>query len=157
MKVIFLDIDGVLKDEDYDAEFKDECFARLKKIIDATDAQIILSSSWRISYWEFVENGFQTDSERILDLYRHFEKYDIKVSGRTGYTERSGPESRPAEIRKWLADEPEVETFCIIDDDDFYCWKWLAQFLVITRVQMNDDEIKKDGNVIYQMLMLIRQ
>ena len=89
MKVIFLDIDGVLKDEDYDAEFKDECFARLKKIIDATDAQIILSSSWRISYWEFVENGFQTDSERILDLYRHFEKYDIKVSGRTGYTERS--------------------------------------------------------------------
>ena len=38
MKVIFLDIDGVLKDEDYDAEFKDECFARLKKIIDATDA-----------------------------------------------------------------------------------------------------------------------
>ena len=65
MKVIFLDIDGVLKEEDYDAEFKDECFARLKKIIAATDAQIILSSSWRISYWEFVENGFQTDSNKF--------------------------------------------------------------------------------------------
>lgn len=59
----------MLKDEDYDAEFKDECFARLKKIIDATVARIILSSSWRISYWKFVENGFQTDSECILDLY----------------------------------------------------------------------------------------
>lgn len=94
----------MLKDEDYDVEFKDECFARLKKIIDATVARIILSSSWRISYWKFVENGFQTDSECILDLYRHFEKYNIKVSGRTGYTEHSGSESRPAEIRKWLAD-----------------------------------------------------
>ena len=45
MKVIFLDIDGVLKDDHYDAEFQDECFERLKRIVDATGAIIILSSS----------------------------------------------------------------------------------------------------------------
>ena len=78
MKVIFLDIDGVLKEEDYDAEFKDECFARLRKIVDATSAEIILSSSWRTHYWEFVENGYQTDSEEIRDLYNHFEKCGVK-------------------------------------------------------------------------------
>ena len=82
MKVIFLDIDGVLKQEDYDAEFQDACFARLKRIVDATGAIIILSSSWRISYWDFVEKGYQTDSQSILDLYNHFEKYGLKVSGR---------------------------------------------------------------------------
>ncbi|MCM1226385.1 MAG: HAD domain-containing protein [Clostridium sp.] len=140
MKAIFLDIDGVLKEEDYDAEFKDECFVRLKRIVDATNAEIILSSSWRINYWNFVENNFQTDKKEILDLYNHFEKYGMKVSGRTDYTERSGPESRPFEIRRWLASNENVETFCIIDDDDFYCWKWLSQFLVITRIKTLDDE-----------------
>ena len=40
MKVLFLDIDGVLKEESYKAAFQDECFARLKRIIDATDASI---------------------------------------------------------------------------------------------------------------------
>ncbi len=54
MKVIFLDIDGVLKDDHYDAEFQDECFERLKRIVDATSAIIILTSSWRINYWKFV-------------------------------------------------------------------------------------------------------
>ena len=140
MKVIFLDIDGVLKQEDYDAEFQDECFARLKRIVDATGAIIILSSSWRISYWDFVEKGYQTDSQSILDLYNHFEKYGLKVSGRTDYTERSGPESRPYEIRKWLADKRDVENFCIIDDDDFYMWKWLSQFVVITRVRKESED-----------------
>lgn len=139
MKVIFLDIDGVLKQEDYDAEFQDECFARLKRIVDATGAIIILSSSWRISYWDFVEKGYRTDSQSILDLYNHFEKYGLKVSGRTDYTERSGPESRPYEIRKWLADKRDVESFCIIDDDDFYMWKWLSQFVVITRVRKESE------------------
>ncbi len=139
MKVIFLDIDGVLKEEDYDAEFKDECFARLKQIVDATGAEIILSSSWRIDYWEFVENGYQTDDEKILDLYNHFEKYGLKVSGRTDYTIRSGPSSRPDEIRRWITDKEDLETFCIIDDDDFYKWKWLSQFLVVTRVRVQSE------------------
>lgn len=139
MKVIFLDIDGVLKEEDYDAEFKDECFARLRKIVDATSAEIILSSSWRTHYWEFVENGYQTDSEEIRDLYNHFEKYGLKVAGRTDYTIRSGPSSRPDEIRRWIADKEDLESFCIIDDDDFYRWKWLSQFLVITRIRTKDE------------------
>ena len=146
MKVIFLDIDGVMKEEDYDAEFKDECFARLKRIVDETGAEIILSSSWRIYYWQFVENGYmpnekwsESDSEGILDLYRHFEKYGLKVAGRTDYTIRSGPSSRPDEIRRWIADKEDLESFCIIDDDDFYRWKWLSQFLVITRVRTTNE------------------
>lgn len=134
MKVLFLDIDGVLKEEDFRAEFKDECFARLKKIVDSTGAEIILSSSWRIDYWKFVENDYQTDSKEIIDLYNHFEKYGLKVSGRTDYTKCSGPSSRPDEIRRWIADKEDLESFCILDDDDFYKWKWLSKFLVITRV-----------------------
>ena len=98
MKVLFLDIDGVLKEESYKAAFQDECFARLKRIIDATDAQIILISSWRVNYWKFVEDGFQTENEDVLRLHQYFEKYGLKVSGRTDLTRRSGPDSRPSEI-----------------------------------------------------------
>lgn len=139
MKVIFLDIDGVLKEEDYRAEFKDECFRRLKEIVDATGAEIILSSSWRIHYWKFVENGYETKNEEILKLHNHFEKYGLKVSGRTDYTMRSGPSSRPDEIRRWIADKEDLENFCIIDDDDFYRWNWLSQFLVVTRIRTKDE------------------
>ena len=143
MKVIFLDIDGVLKEEDYNAEFKDECFERLKQIVDATGAEIILDSSWRIDYWDFVENNYKTTDTQILDLYNHFEKYGLKAAGRTDYTIRSGPDSRPSEIRRWLADQPDVDTFCIIDDDDFYRWKWLSQFLVITRTRVFQERNEK--------------
>lgn len=139
MKVIFLDIDGVLKEEDFGAEFKDECFKRLKRIVDATGAEIILSSSWRIHYWEFVESGYETNNVEIINLYNYFEKYELKVSGRTDYTERSGPASRPDEIRKWIMDKKDLESFCIIDDDDFYMWKWLTQFLVVSRIRVNDE------------------
>lgn len=99
MKVIFLDIDGVMKEEDYNAEFKDECFARLKRIVDETGAEIILSSSWRIYYWEFIEKGYHADDEKILALHSYFEKYGLKVAGRTDYTRHSGPASRPEDCR----------------------------------------------------------
>ena len=102
MKVLFLDIDGVLKEESYKAAFQDECFARLKRIVDATDAQIILTSSWRVNYWKFVEDGFQTENEDVLRLHEYFEKYGLKVSGRTDLTRRSGPDSRPSHSFWWL-------------------------------------------------------
>jgi len=52
MKVIFLDIDGVLavchKDrDDYGSFFHEEYVENLKSIIDQTGAKIVISSSWR--------------------------------------------------------------------------------------------------------------
>ena len=48
-KVIFLDIDGVLNDEGKNLKrgvyIDEEMTARLKKIVEATGAQIVLSSS----------------------------------------------------------------------------------------------------------------
>jgi len=31
-----------------------------------------------------------------------------------------------------------------IEDDDFYMWKWLSQFLVITRVRAKDERVYPD-------------
>lgn len=55
MKIIFLDIDGVLavnhKDgrDDYGSGFHPEFVSNLKRIIDKTGAKIVISSSWRHS------------------------------------------------------------------------------------------------------------
>ena len=58
MKVIFLDFDGVLNSDTYyeehnwSAPFIDESrLVLLKRIVDATDAKIVLSTSWKM-YWE---------------------------------------------------------------------------------------------------------
>jgi len=49
MKLIFLDIDGVLATQATRYNYLDvECVARLDRVLEATGAQIILSSTWRL-------------------------------------------------------------------------------------------------------------
>lgn len=54
MRVIFLDIDGELTYAGYSNEethnIDSEKVALLKEIVDATDAKIVLSSSWKYGY-----------------------------------------------------------------------------------------------------------
>ena len=49
MKVIFLDVDGVLHPYHSrpNQQFRAHCMRRLKAIIDTTGAKIVLSTSWR--------------------------------------------------------------------------------------------------------------
>lgn len=55
MKVIFLDIDGVLNSRTYDrkrnwneqTDIDETRLPLIKEIVDATDAKIVLSSTWR--------------------------------------------------------------------------------------------------------------
>eukprot|EP01012_Entosiphon_sulcatum_P009651 TRINITY_DN15502_c0_g1_i1.p1 TRINITY_DN15502_c0_g1~~TRINITY_DN15502_c0_g1_i1.p1 ORF type:complete len:222 (+),score=29.94 TRINITY_DN15502_c0_g1_i1:31-666(+) len=48
-RVIFLDVDGVLHPLMGQATFLESCMNRLKRIVQATGAEIVLSSSWRQS------------------------------------------------------------------------------------------------------------
>jgi len=47
MKVIFLDIDGVLTTANKKWTFDENCVKHLVDIINETDAYIVISSSWR--------------------------------------------------------------------------------------------------------------
>jgi hypothetical protein len=60
MKIIFLDIDGVLavmhkERDDYGSFFHEEFVTNLKSIIDQTDAKIVISSSWRHSGLKIIQ------------------------------------------------------------------------------------------------------
>ncbi len=134
IRVIFLDIDGVLNDFDDRSENRviidENMVSRLKKIADTSSAKIILTSSWRIYYhnWRKTSDSVNSHFQKLLDA---FEKYDLTISGATeeiGFDKKS----RPLEIRYWLLDKPDVEHFVILDDMDWH-WGWLGDHVVHTR------------------------
>lgn len=87
MKAVFLDFDGVMnnaefreKNEDYRNNFIDESrLTFLKKIIDSTDAVIVLTTTWK-AFWR--EGNCQTypEGEKIN---RIFEKQRLSVFSKT--------------------------------------------------------------------------
>ena len=124
MKVLFLDIDGVLnsanyrkqKGADYIFSIVDETkMPLLKKIIDATGAELVLSSSWRKGWY------FHQDADIFGGNYfdKLFEKYGLNIYSKTPVLEHY---QRAKEIRLWLADYSpnEIESFAIIDDRNFF-------------------------------------
>lgn len=110
-KVIFLDIDGVLNHGDFCAETPNrtieaypldkKALTRLKTIVDETNADIVLSSSWRM-----VRQLKQAVKENLA-------LFDMEFIGVTSclYKERG------YEIQKYLDEHPEIEQFVILDDD----------------------------------------
>lgn len=106
MKVIFLDFDGVLNcrkylltHENQGVAIDPERLALLKQIVDATDAQIVLSTSWR-EQWQ---NG-DSEIDRIFAGFRILDKTPQLPTG------------RESEIKSWLDDHPEAGNFVVLDD-----------------------------------------
>jgi hypothetical protein len=106
MKIIFLDIDGVLNNhfhyDYYGFEYIDSGLMDiLKTIVVATEAKIVLSSTWRIT---------ETDRSivRANLKYKNMEFIDC--------TPNFGRLSRSEEIKDWLNNNPQVKKFAILDD-----------------------------------------
>ena len=142
MKVLFLDIDGVLNSENWfayriycvknnmvnilmnfvdtdDRNIKhkltmldDRAIANLNRIIEETECKVVLSSSWRSSIES--ENIF---TQNLLKL-KGF-KYDFyDVTPRLWFEDFST--RRGEEIKFWLdkeSEKHEIESFVILDDD----------------------------------------
>lgn len=123
MKIIFLDVDGVLNWAGTEDRYPDkhgfiglcsERIARLNKITDAhPDAKIVVSSTWRHA---FTSKGYQTFEELIELLKERGVKGEIigKTPSRFSYVSRGG------EIREWIMDHEEeggkLDAFVILDD-----------------------------------------
>lgn len=132
MKVIFLDVDGVLNSEDdlmvyreknnitgciLYAEVEDRPLKLLKEIVDKTSAKIVASSSWRIGCERngnksiFGDRLYKKLESRLKDY--DMDIYDITPS--LGYGSLRGDE-----IREWLHRNP-TDSFIILDDDTDMC------------------------------------
>lgn len=122
MKIIFLDIDGVLNSRAYDrtrdrnaqTNIDVSRLPLIKEIVDATDAKIVLSSSWR-QHWDKEKSRCDAAAQYIDTTFAEF--------GLTIYDKTPDfgiNASRSEEITKWLQDAKEtVGSFVIIDDYPF--------------------------------------
>lgn len=120
MKIIFLDIDGVLncvhtKNKLNGIPFVDEDkILRLKKIIDATNAKIVLSSTWRFGMLFPDLPG--RDVNDFIALQQALREHQIEIMDCTPY---SLDGVRGEEINQWLINTSEnIENFIILDDSD---------------------------------------
>lgn len=121
MKVIFLDVDGVLNNAHTRETFEDYIFISddkvllLKKLIDETNARIVLSSSWRKG-WRF-KDGNPSCANEDVRLFNAFElrlkEYGIELMSYTGHFWHRGKE-----IDEWLKNwnGEKIESFVILDD-----------------------------------------
>ncbi|MGA0610035.1 HAD domain-containing protein [Caldimonas sp. KR1-144] len=112
MKVLFLDIDGVLnssrtvlahgayphtlRDGDWE-KFDWTGILMIQRLCAVADLSVVLSSAWRLDH-DFRQVG------RVFNL---------PIIDRTP----SFPGTRGMEIKYWLDQHPEVEAFAIVDDD----------------------------------------
>ena len=121
MKAIFLDIDGVLNCESTHETTRsgvtfveDRFVKRLKTIVDATDARVVLSSDWR---YDRDCVGYNGD---YLELVEKLFEYGIEFYGFTSVclrNDRGFPiENRGFEINQYLIEHHEVDKFVILDD-----------------------------------------
>lgn len=103
MKIIFLDIDGVLNCPATLERFQGtiaidtNMVSSMKRIIRETGAKVVISSTWRMS------------KERLAEIEKHgIEFIDITPVLRS---------IRGEEIASWLKSHPNVKKYAILDDD----------------------------------------
>lgn len=142
MKIIFLDIEGVLNTFDTPKDsFVDEFrISYLKEIIDATDAKIVLSSSLR-GWWNTEDFTLRPDAPKdMVEVDEKLKKYDIEIYGITPKY-RGG--NRQDEIYLWLEMHPEAEKFIVFDDEPSFFPDFIGKELIKTS-KVKDDELLMD-------------
>lgn len=118
--VLFLDVDGVLNHRAVfspgsgPAPLCPKACERLKRLIAATGAKVVLSSTWRLGpidngnvaklrSFGVMDNAHQ--DWRTVELPHDFSKSKLIFS------------RRGDEIAEWLSRHPEVTSYAIVDDD----------------------------------------
>lgn len=129
MRIIFLDIDGVLVTNESQAIgtqsgewdtikwFDPVKVDRLYRIIEFSDIQIVISSSWR----KFLITEGNRSPQAFMDaigLGKEFLHQDWK-------TPDSDSGIRGKEIQAWLDRNPDVSDFVCIDDDCDFFKSWI--------------------------------
>lgn len=138
MKICFTDIDGVLNCQSYFNSLTNGCCYNeldenrvklLAEIISKTNAEIVLTSTWR----ELKDMGEMGEPHPMyVYLEETFEKYGLSIMFHTPILDMN----RPLEIYTWLNNRADtIENFVILDDDfgaSYYRYYGLDKNLVKT-------------------------
>mgnify|MGYP004593797841 CR=1 FL=1 len=163
MKIIFLDVDGVLNNQEVfkkhreirdktgtrPVDIDDELMDNLKKIVDAhPDTRVVLSSSWRSAFSNILVHGKPHEllPEQKRDpetLYKSLKNRGITMISKTG---RDPEGCRGREICEWLdnyAEMMDVRSFIVIDDETFDIDDYLPRS-VLVKTSFYGDSLSED-------------
>ena len=157
MKVIFLDIDGVLNGWDlseyikyniwnivpckkikdfirrrlsYYVDIDRKRVKRLSKICKKTGANVVLSSSWKNRLIDDSGERYY-DNDTIKLFWNLMDKYHIEIIGKTPMIRES--HKREDEIKAWLSEyDSEIENYIILDDEDSDLQSFVGNHLIKT-------------------------
>eukprot|EP00929_Paragymnodinium_shiwhaense_P105699 TRINITY_DN70760_c0_g1_i1.p1 TRINITY_DN70760_c0_g1~~TRINITY_DN70760_c0_g1_i1.p1 ORF type:complete len:162 (-),score=23.28 TRINITY_DN70760_c0_g1_i1:450-935(-) len=141
MRVVFLDIDGVLNQTRGATHIRlDEAKVRLfRQFVYRADVKIVLSTFWRAfgDYLGYILERYGISSSLIIGRTPGKGHFDGTAFDDAVY------ESRSEEIIAWLIEHPEVTNFVILDDRDSAGRGVLAEHFVhvTTEFGLSEDDV----------------
>ena len=163
MKVIFLDVDGVLNNKlflkkrriilkenkgIYIPRLDDKNFIALKTLVERTNAKIILSSYWRYYFDKNLmpnNNGLHNHGK---DLTLKLRKHNLSLKDKTS-TDLTRFQKRGDIIKEYLHTHEDIDNFVILDDDNI-----MKEFTDTNLVQTKPEygltmsDVKKAENIL---------
>lgn len=134
MKIIFLDVDGVLNGYNIRLHIVVQLIRLFKQpvakyinifsvhimkvfilflIVKLSGSKVVLSSSWRGGYWQIPVEEMSDNTKKLYNLFKFFH---IDIIGITPYN----PKDRGAQIKAYINNcNYKIESFVIIDDEMF--------------------------------------
>lgn len=155
MKILFLDFDGVITTQKSKYKLDLEALCLLGKILDATDAKIVISSSWRRHTLEDTIKDLKDTSDfRMNGIEFPFIDRIIGVTDRIYGFALTNKEKhisllRGVEIREWLREHPEVTNYVILDDDSDMLLEQANHFIKTdTYKGLTEENVKQAINIL---------
>ena len=163
MKIIFLDVDGVLNNNIflkkrriilkenkgiYIPRLDDKNFIALKTLVERTNAKIVLSSYWR---YYFDKDLIPNDSKyqnHGKDLTLKLRKHNLSLKDKTS-TDLTRFQKRGDIIKEYLHTHEDIDNFVILDDDNI-----MKEFTDTNLVQTKPEygltmsDVKKAENIL---------
>lgn len=163
MKVIFLDVDGVLNNKlflkkrriilkenkgIYIPRLDDKNFIALKTLVERTNAKIILSSYWRYYFDKNLmpnNNGLHNHGK---DLTLKLRKHNLSLKDKTS-TDLTRFQKRGDIIKEYLHTHEDIDNFVILDDDNI-----MKEFTDTNLIQTKPEygltmsDVKKAENIL---------
>lgn len=131
MKIIFLDVDGVMNSVN-DQWLDPKCVDNLHMIVQATGAKVVISSSWRDGWYKEPEKKYMNSPE-MANLEVAMNELGMEIYDKTRPQLMGVMDFRGNQIKDYLKDhEGEIEGFVVIDDLFFPDFGPLKDWLVLT-------------------------
>ena len=115
MRVLFLDVDGVLNRHDWNDEagsnnLSSWCVRQLNRVLSVTQAKVVVTSAWR---YIILGNDMTLKGFSYM-LRTHGVTKDIDIVGVTCSDEQIP--RRGDQITRWIRDSGDVAQYCVVDD-----------------------------------------